>query len=232
MTTPYYSDPHVTLYHGDCHDILPSFSQGSVNTIATDPPFAMPAQQYAGRTGWQRCWGETNILARWWGGVLDLALPTLAQNGHALVFCDDESYAVFFPELYKRLANLNSLVWDKGRPGMGTAWRHSHELVIAARGTGAYWVGGAASDVLRARPLPSSARLHPVDKPPGLLAQLIEPCTPQDGVVLDPFAGGGSTLVAAKQLGRRAIGIEIEERYCEIAAQRLTQDALPFGEGA
>lgn len=225
---PYYEDGTATIYHGDCLDVLPQLPRHFANVILSDPPFFMPAEQYAGRKAWSRTWGDTSIMRGWWSAVLDAILPALVPSGHFLTFCDDESYAVFFPLVYARFPNLASLVWDKGVPGLGTAWRHSHELIIAARGTGAHWTGGAKRDVLRHAPVPSAERLHPVDKPVPLLSDLIMPACPDGGVVLDAFLGGGSTLVAAKNIGRKAIGIEIEERYCEIAARRLRQDVLAF----
>lgn len=224
--TPYYQDDLVTIYHGDALDIAPTL--GMVDLILTDPPFFMPVQHYAARTEWQKSWGDTTILARWWGLVADALVPLLRPTGHFVTFCDDESYSVFYPELYRRFDTLNCLVWDKGAIGMGSPWRHSHELLISARRTGSKWTGGnvAVSDVLRVRTIPSGDRFHPVDKPTELLRMLIGPTTAAGDEVLDPFLGGGSTLVAAKEAGRRAIGIEIEERYCEIAANRCRQEVL------
>ena len=222
---PYYSDDLVTIYHGDALEVTPGLP--TVDLVIADPPFSMPAQQYDGRSTWRRSWGDTSILSRWWAFVLDAAVPRLRRTGHFLTFCDDERYPVFYPELYRHFAQLNALVWDKGAIGMGSPWRHTHELIIGARWPGSTWTGsGGQSDVLRVKTLPTADRFHPVDKPPELLRQLIDPTTEPGALVLDPFLGGGSTLVAAKSLGRRAIGIEIEERYCEIAATRCSQEVL------
>lgn len=81
--------------------------------------------------------------------------------------------------------------------------------------------------VIYARSMHGTA-LHPTEKPTGVLEPLIEYAVPSSGTVLDPFAGSGSTLMAAKMLGRKAIGVEIDEQYCEIADRRLLQDGLPF----
>jgi DNA modification methylase len=151
----------------------------------------------------------------------------LHRSGHFITFCDDESYPVLYPPLYRHFERLNALVWDKGAIGMGSPWRHTHELLIAARWAAAKWTGGGGeSDVLRVKSVPTVERLHPVDKPVELLRRLIAPTTDAGDTVLDPFLGGGATLIAAKELGRRAIGIEIEERYCEIAARRCSQEVL------
>lgn len=228
---PYYSDDLVTLYHGDCLNILTEIERESVDVVLTDPPFFMPATHYSSRTQWQRSWGDTSILAAFWGQVLDAIVPTMRPTGHLLAFCDGASYPVFYPETYRRFDALRSLVWDKGRIGMGSPYRNQHELVIAARwaASGRTEERGVA-DVFKCPPVTSGNRLHPVDKPVDLLRQMLMPVAPIGSVILDPFAGGGSTLVAARDAGHAAIGIETEERYCEVIAKRLDQGALTFGE--
>ena len=107
-------------------------------------------------------------------------------------------------------------------------WKPAHQEIYVL---GSGFVGRRTSDVLRYAPVqakPSNGRTHPTEKPVDLLLDLIGKCEPHR-LVVDPFCGTGSTLVAAKNLGRRAIGIEIEERYREIAAQRLSQEVLDLG---
>jgi len=228
---PYYDADGITIYHGDCLEILCEIPQ--CDLVIADPPFFMPAQHYAARAEWPRAWGDTAILARWWSGALDIILPRLKGTGGAFVFCDDESYPVFYPALYTRFPGLSSLIWNKGRIGMGAPWRHAHEFILHARRTDAKWRGSAGeSDVLSFAPVPAARRFHPVDKPEALLAKLIAVTTDEGDLVLDPFMGGGSTLDAARKRQRRAIGIEIEERYCEVAAKRLAQGVLNFGDVA
>jgi DNA modification methylase len=113
---------------------------------------------------------------------------------------------------------------------MDLPWKPSHqEIYVLGKG----FQGRRDSDVLTFAPvqaMASNGRLHPHEKPVSLMHALINKCPP--GVIADPFTGSGSTLVAAKQLGRKSIGVELEERYCEIAAKRLTQDVLDFGASA
>jgi site-specific DNA-methyltransferase (adenine-specific) len=122
------------------------------------------------------------------------------------------------------------IVWDKGdSPGMGDLaipWGPAHEEIYVL---GVGFTGRRRANVYRVPTLPASASWrpeHPTPKPVSLMEQLITYCPP--GTIADPFAGSGATLVAAKNQGRRAIGVELEERYCEIVAKRLAQDTL-FG---
>ena len=229
MTQPYYADDLVTLYLGDCREVLPTV--GHVDAVVTDPPFFMPAAHFQSRVKWQRSWGDVSILGTFWAATCDLLVPLLLNQGHLVTFCNGDSYPVFYPEMYRRFDTLKCLVWDKGHVGLGRIWRHQHELAIAARWQDSYVdIGGELhSDVIKVNATPSADRDHPVEKPSALLGKIIKPITPANGIVLDPFMGAGSTLIAAKQLGRRAIGIEIEERYAERAALRLCQDVLISG---
>ena len=223
---PYYKSRRITLYHGDCREVLPSLKT-SVDLVLTDPPFFMPATHYQSRVRWQRSWADTTILGAFWRAILADVLPLLASTGHFLTFCNGDSYPVFYPEMYRQFDSLACLVWDKTHIGLGRVWRHQHELIIAARRADSvfYDDGQVRADVLRFPAARPSRREHPVEKPVAMLADLIGPTTPENGLVLDPFAGSGTTLEAAVSIGRRGIGIEAEERYCEVAARRL--EALP-----
>ncbi len=224
----FYQDDWATIYCGDCRDILPLLKP--VDLVLTDPPFFMPAVHYQSRVNWQRSWGDTSILKCFWSVICDDITKILKNTGHFLTFCNHESYPVFYPEMYIRFDFLKSLVWDKGHVGLDRMWRNQHELIIAARWDTAIFNedGKLRADILKFSTTPSANRDHPVEKPSLLLEALIEPTTKENQIILDPFMGSGTTLVAAKNLNRKSIGIEIEEKYCEIAVKRLKQEVFDF----
>lgn len=132
---------------------------------------------------------------------------------------------------------LNVLVWDKVDPGLGWRWRRSWEAVIeAANGRPSVWNGGTGMrNVLRfPKAIPQSDE-HPTPKPVPLLVQLIKACSPTNGLVVDPFAGSGSTLIAAELTGRTCVAAELVPRYCDIVVARweaLTKNQARLREGA
>ena len=227
---PYYEQDGITIYHGDCREVIPHIPR-LVDAVITDPPFFMPATHYQSRVEWQRSWSDTSVLSAFWATILEATLQKLRKTGHFLTFCNGDSYPVFYPEMYRRFDYLKSLVWDKGHVGLGRVWRNQHELIIAARWNEAVFNedGELRSDVLRFTATPSADREHPVEKPRSLLDSLLVPTVQRGGTVLDPFMGSGTLLEAAKNCDRKAIGIEGEERYCEIAARRLDQQVLDLG---
>lgn len=228
---PYYDDGQAVIYNADLRDV--PLGKATIDAVVTDPPFFMPADHFQSRVKWQRSWGDVSVLGTFWATTLDTLLPAVKPTGHFLAFCNGDSYPVFYPEMYRRFDTCKCLVWNKGRVGLGRVWRHQHELIIAGRWRESFVDirGNLYADVITSPATPSKDRKHPVEKPVAMLRPLIEPITPDGGTVLDPFMGGGSTLVAARTLGRKVVGIEIEERYCEVAASRLAQGDL-FGDVA
>lgn len=114
------------------------------------------------------------------------------------------------------------VVWAKPKNGIGRPWLNCHELIaFGMRGAASKDRPGTANVIDCAR---SGNKQHPTEKPLALMQKIVGNLA--DGIIVDPFMGGGTTLVAAQSLGRKAIGIELEERYCEIAARRLDQEVL------
>lgn len=228
MTEPYYSDEWVALYHGTCVPLpnqpdVPVITEWlDADVLVTDPPYGI-----AFDSGWVK--GRKRPIAN--------DLSTEVRDA-ALTLWGGRPWACFGTWRVDRPAEtLGVLVWDKTDgvgPGMGDlscAFGTSHEEIYL----GGDWPkrGPRRGSVIRTscamgNPNGLVARYgHPTPKPSDLMEMLIAEAQP--GIIADPFAGSGSTLVAAKALGRHAIGVEIEERYCEIAARRLAQDVLDFG---
>ncbi len=222
MTQPYYSDDRVTLYHGDCREIEAWLE---ADVLVTDPPYGMAFTQ--GR----RVNGQSSAWTSRWTDVKIAGDDTTQARDEVLAAWGDRPALVF--GTWKRPAPegvREVLVWDKvvstGMGALDVPWRPSWESIYVL---GAGYVGKRSHGVLAVSmaTLDPARTDHPTAKPVPLMAQLIAKTV---GVVADPFAGSGSTLVAAKQLGRRAIGVELEERYCEVIAKRLSQGVLDFGE--
>jgi DNA modification methylase len=208
--TPYYEKDGITIYHGDCREILPTVDAA---VMVSDPPYGIAYNS-----------GHYGTLPRSIKGDKD----TSARDG-ALQEWHPRPALIFGSWKIERPADTRMLlVWDTlGALGMGDLslpWKPAHQEVYVI---GSGFNGHRGSDVLRfanTQAQAANGRVHPNEKPVKLLAALIAKCP--EGTILDPFMGSGTTLVAAKNLGRKAIGIEIEEKYCEIAAKRLAQGVL------
>lgn len=214
MSTPYYSDEWVTLYHGDCRDVLPTISRPSA--IVTDPPYGLGDAMTGGVVKWGLWADETGSRGK--GLVWDAEAPAVVASFPELA--DD---CIIWGGNYFALPPVRGwLVWDKivrkfSSGHCELAWTTLDQPVRAFN----FSHGELATE----------GKFHPTQKPLALMSWCLE-FLPTPGVIADPFAGSGSTLVAAKRLGRKAIGVELEERYCEIAAKRLAQGVLDFGASA
>lgn len=220
---PYYQDTHVTLYHGDC---LNNRHWREADVLVTDPPYGMSF--VSGHNSLTRDEQQARRIA-------NDDQPIARDN--ALEEWGDKPAAVFGTWRVPKPKGVRQvLIWDKrgAGPGMGDlsmAFGTSHEEIYLI----GHWTKRVArrGSVITTESSPSAltSRIgHPTPKPVGLMEILIESAPP--GVIADPFAGSGSTLIAARNLGRKAIGVELEEKYCEIIAKRLDQQCLDFWEGA
>jgi site-specific DNA-methyltransferase (adenine-specific) len=348
---PYYQDEAVTLYHGDCREILPSLSAESAHVLLTDPPYFQVKDD-----DWDNQWEHAAEFLNWLGSVLDLCKPLLTANASAWVFAGPALASAVEGVVRERFRVLNNVRWVKeqgwhqkaeieaqrrfltpwesvifaeqfadeyedaakalhkevfaplGRyiqqereraglsrsalevllgyvssadPTRGTAlcyrWEEGSSLPTAEtyqrmrevlNGSGGDYLrreyedlrreyedlrreyedlrreyedlrrpfqlrrGAPVSDVWNFGTVPPYPGKHPCEKPAALIGHMVEVSSRRDATILDPFAGSGASLLAARDTGRRAVGIELDERWCEHAAARLSQCVLDFGDGA
>lgn len=217
LPAPYYEDGSVTIYHGDCREVMRFLD---FDVIVADPPYGIsvvrggsvggsnekPATAYAAVAGDQGPFDPRFLLT--------CRVPTILWGGN---------------HFGSRLPDASRwLVWDKREGGNSDnfadaelAWTN---LGGPVRLHSQRWRGRYSRNTQGDLP-----RVHPTQKPVSLMAWCIGFT---EGIILDPFMGSGTTLRAAKDLGRKAIGIELEERYCEIAAERCSQEVLDMGAAA
>jgi site-specific DNA-methyltransferase (adenine-specific) len=209
--TPYYSESGITIYHGRAEAVLPMLAFGA---IVSDPPYGMDYKPLRGADG----------SKRWRGGVQgdDQPFdPSLLLNVPCVLW-GANWYSNRLP------GHGGWLVWNKTCEHRKSGFIASDcELAFASEATRTFrfdlqWGGEARN---------GEPFYHPTQKPVALMAWRLG-FVPADALICDPYMGGGPTLVAAKLAGRRAVGIEINERYCETAANRLRQGVLFGTEGA
>lgn len=219
------------IHQGDCLDLMKNIPDKSIDLVLTDPPFFAPASHYQSRISWGRCWGDLSILGEFFFNLSKEYKRILKKDGHLMVFCNDESYPVFYPVAYGLWDFSCALIWDKTRIGLGKIFRHQFEMVLWCSNKGAkvFNDGKVHSDILKYPATLSKNRIHPVEKPTNLLKELMSVVTKEGDLVLDSFVGSGSTIQACQQLKRNFIGIEINPSYVEIAKKQILQKYLNGG---
>ena len=222
----YYQDESVYIIHGDCREVLPLLPDKSVDLVLTDPPYFLPIQSYVGtrKNGYQkRMLGDLSVLKGYFDLVFSDLSRVLSASGTYYVFCDAKSYPIFWQVMFPICKNVRLLIWDKMISYNGYTWRHQHELIAWGELEDTKRVPTGDGDIIKCRGVLQAERNHPAEKPVEVMEKLI---TKHAGIVLDPFMGAGASVIAAKKLNRKCIGIEIEERYAEIAAKRVSQSVM------
>lgn len=211
---PYYSENGLTIYHGDCRDVLPSLSLSGVGLVLTDPPYGLERVMQSGGNWWGRSvnGSKSRKSVMHWDSearqdyvtpLLDIAPYVVIWGGNFYVLPPSRGWLSWFkPDAPPTMAQIELAWTNLNRP----AKQISHSIAATNRER----VG------------------HPTQKPLRVMQWSIQQSGVRDGLILDPFMGSGTTLRAAKDAGFPAIGIEIEKSYCEMAANRLRQEVLQF----
>jgi len=219
---PYYDHAGIQIFHGDCRDILPTLDP--VDLVLTDPPYGIGLD-----TDNSRFSGGNNVTQakrRAYGRIEGAGLPV--KNDHApfdpSFLLDYGKHQIIwgwnnYPD---RLPRGACLVWLKRYDEAFGTFLSDAELAWMSKGHGVYCRRDLSNNGV------SRERVHPTQKPLSLMRWCLT-FFPDAQSILDPFMGSGTTLLATKQLGRSCIGIELDERYCEIAAMRLQQEVMAFG---
>ena len=217
---PYYKDDLVTLYHGDCLEVTEWLS---ADVLVTDPPYGQ---------GWKGIWNYAKDAAT---KTLPSAEPIFndgetVTRDTALTIWGEKPAIVFGSWRISRPNNVeHRLIWHKAgmAPGPVKMAFQTQDEEIYILGKGFKKSSPPFRSVIQtneARSIEVAKIGHPTPKPVGLMELLIAKCP--EGVIADPFAGSGATLIAARNLGRISIGVEYEEKYCELIAKRLSQQAF------
>lgn len=235
---PYYQDDCVAIFHGDSKEILPRIPPAVVDVAITDPPYGisyhsqMPTQDWAMKT--EIINDGIEDLAPLIGSVLPPMINALKPDSDIYWFCggggEKPVIAIAWMEFIKYAPQIkvkNLLVWDKLYGGLGWDWKPQYETIFQlVKGKGANNTGTIGSDrsnIIQAQKVIPAMGDHPTPKCEEVIEKLLLPKSHPGYIVLDPFLGGGTTAWVSKKLNRKCIGIEIEEKYCKLSADRCRQ---------
>jgi site-specific DNA-methyltransferase (adenine-specific) len=215
---PYYEHAGITIYHGDCREILPTMPR--CDLILTDPPYGIDLDTDNSRFSG----GNVASVARCGNGVGTSGGAKIANDAApfdpSFLLAHADAHIIWgwnnYPDKLPRGA---CLVWLKRYDEAFGSFLSDAETAWMSKGHGVYCRRDLSNNAI------SRTRAHPTQKPESLMVWCLG-FFPSARTIVDPFMGSGTALVAAKSLGRRAFGIELEERYCEIAAKRLSQEVL------
>lgn len=230
---PYYQDHLVTLWHGNAFDIMQTMQDESVNAVITDPPYT----EFVHKNSMSNRSGKPAHEINFDSFTDEKLIQAFAHMGRLtqswVISTLDHRHAFKFEEHPPQGLVLKRVgVWVKNNPmPQLTADRPAHGWESIAylhrNDRPSQWnAGGAHGNYVSNLATPTG---HPTPKPVAMFSDFVKRFTNEHDTVLDPFAGGGTTLLAARNLNRQAIGIELDEKYCELIAKRLSQQTFDLG---
>jgi site-specific DNA-methyltransferase (adenine-specific) len=211
------------IIEGDSRKILKTLNKKTYDLLLSDPPYGMDF-----KSGWntkdkiQNDKIEDTVVL--FEEVLKECVPLLKDDAHFYLFGNINYLPKIKPIIEKYLTLKNILIWDRQIIGMGDLKSYGNSYDIVYFGYNKKWKdlnGTRDRDILNFQRVDPAKNIHPTEKPLDMLEYLIKKSSNENDKILEPFAGGGSTLVAAKNTNRKATGIEIENKYVELIKQRI-----------
>lgn len=219
-----HKDETTWLMHGDCLESMKEIPSGSVDMVLTDPPYGMDFQSNR-RVVQQKFAKIANDKSLdWVNSFIDECHRVMADNSAIYFFCSWHNIDYFKLAIERKFKLKNMIVWVKNNHGSGDlkgGYAPQHEIVFYACKGRVLNRGKRIPDVIYADKIPSAKLVHPTEKNTSMLCVFVNQHTDLGMTVLDPFMGSGTTGVACANTGRKFIGIELDEKYFEIAKNRI-----------
>lgn len=212
----------INLMLGDCLERMKEIESGSVDMILTDPPYGMDLtpQRNSGKFKGVKIKNDNTL--DWTERFFLECFRVTPKNSVSMFFCNHHCVSEFIGSAKSAGFDIkNLIVWDKGHFGMGGNWRPVHELILICSKGRFVTHSNNLRTIVEFKKVHHSRAVHPTEKPIDILEHLISEPDYNPHVILDPFMGSGTTGVAAKNLSRSFIGIEMDEGYFEIAKKRI-----------
>jgi len=196
--------------------------------LITDPPYFLPINSYVGtrENGYShRTLADTSILKGYFKNVFNEIDRVIKTDGTYYVFCDAQSYPVFYQVLFPFCKHVRLLIWDKMISYNGYTWRHQHELICWGEKDKTKRIATGDGDVIQCRGVLQKKRNHPAEKPIEIIRKLILKHKEPAGnlVVLDPYIGSGTTALACRNVGVNFIGFELDEQFFNQSVKRISE---------
>jgi site-specific DNA-methyltransferase (adenine-specific) len=210
----------MELLQGDCLDLMDNLNPKSVDILYIDPPY-IPPEHSKTLTKYKKTLSEMCILECYFKTYFNKMDKILKDDGCIFIYCNCDSYPLFYIHLYPYVKKMRCFIWDKISCSLGYTFRHQHEMILYAERKDFKCIKCGTGEIFKYHSVKAKDKTHPAEKPVDLHKHILKNIVDENKVVLDTFMGTGSSAVACKELGCKYIGMELEPEYVEKAKQRL-----------
>lgn len=220
-----YKDKDVLLFNGDCLEVMDKMIEKGmkVGCVITDPPYGMDFKSNFRKEKYDKIKNDSNL--EWLQEFVNSSYELMQENTHLYCFCSFHNVDIFKQALEKKFKIKNILIWEKNNTSMGDLkgdYAPKYEMIIYCHKGRRTLNGRRDCNILKYKR--TGNKNHPTEKPVDLIEFLVGKSTQGEDVIFDPFMGSGTTGIACKNLGRKFIGIELDEGYYEIAKERIKKE--------